>query len=99
MIAERQLTILKLLLENDLMDIIDLYNSVYFRYQNLKTPSKAFARDLFGLKILGALEFDVKPNKKLDIRLQLEWPTRITETEFMNRMKKLPKAKTFPFLR
>jgi len=98
-IAERQLTILKLLLKNDVMYILDLYNSVYFRYQNLKTPNKAFARDLFGLKNLGTIEFDMKPKEKLDIRLLLEWPTTITETEFMERIKKLPKAKTFPFLR
>ncbi len=98
-IAERQLTILKLLLENDVMDIFDLYKSVYFRYQNLKTPNKAYARDLFGLKNLGTIELNVKQNDKIDIRLQLEWPTIITETEFMNRIKKLPKAKTFSFLR
>ncbi len=98
-IADRQITILKLLLENDLMEFNDLYNSVKSRYQNLKTPLKAYARDLMGLNNLGAIKVDVKPKEKLDLRLQLEWPTTITETEFMDRIKKLPKAKTFPFVR
>jgi hypothetical protein len=30
--------------------------------------------------------------------VRLEWPTEVTETEFFEQLKKLPKAKTHSFL-
>jgi hypothetical protein len=33
------------------------------------------------------------------ISIRLDWPTRITETEFFRRMNELPKGKSFRFLR
>ena len=89
-IAERQLKILKLLLETDKQEIRILFRNVVNLYQGLKNPLKAFVRDLNGLYILKAV--NVTDNGLIIIRL--EWPTEITESDFLEQLKKLPQAKT-----
>jgi Fic family protein len=90
-IAERQLKILKLLLETDKQEIRILFRNVVNLYQGLKNPLKAFVRDLNGLYILKAV--NIEPNTGI-ITLRLEWPTEITESDFLEQLKKLPQAKT-----
>jgi len=97
-IADRQLRILGVLLREDAMDLGDLYEQVEIHYKDLSNPSKAFLRDisgLIGLKAIGAEQI----GEQWEINIRLEWPTEITETDFMERIKILPKAKTLSFRR
>jgi len=97
-IAKRQLHILGMLLKEDTMELIDLFRRVEIHYRDLASPFKAFIRDLGALLILKAIDAE-KVGEHLDVSIRLEWPTEITETDFMERIKTLPKAKTLSFLR
>ena len=97
-IAERQLEILRFMLDAEHIKLAELYKKSSLRYSDLKTPDKAFIRDLLGLETLGAIEIVKEPDEILYVKLRLEWPTEITETDFMNRIKALPKAKTRTFV-
>lgn len=65
----------------------------------VKNPGKALIRDLNYLAGLEAIRV-----RKLDdpsgyaLSVDLEWPTRITETEFFRRVKAMPKGKVYGFL-
>jgi Fic family protein len=89
-IAERQLTLLKLLLEHEKLTVIGLVGMTATSYSSLQTPIKAFFRDLNSLIGLGAVLND-SPGS---IKINLDWPREITESVFFERLKKLPKAKT-----
>lgn len=97
-IAERQLAILKVLLDSYPIEIRALYHKVIQKYENLKTPVQAFVRDLNGLEEIRAIEGNRKPNDTWEIKPRLEWPQEITETDFLKRIKSLPKAKSYSFL-
>jgi len=99
LIAKRQLNILKLLLENDKMDLGEMYERLFERYRSLKNPSKAFFRDLNGLINIQAIKPEKTHLDRWEIQLRLEWPTEMTETAFRERIKLFPKAKTYSFLR
>ncbi|MDO9532095.1 MAG: Fic family protein [Deltaproteobacteria bacterium] len=95
-IAERQIEILKLLLdENYTLD--KLYNKVTVIYKSLSNSYKAFIRDINYLIGLGAIDF-TKEDNVYNIFVRLEWATEITESEFFEKNKKLPKSKTHNFL-
>ncbi len=96
-IADRQIAILTLLLEDD-MTLTELVRATHGQYASLKNPLKALNRDINGLIQLQAI--NVRPQEDGGYRLsvRLEWPTEITETEFFRRTKKMPKAKTHGFL-
>ncbi|HEB72298.1 MAG TPA: Fic family protein [Nitrospirae bacterium] len=94
-IAERQLQILKLLLDVEKMTLEKLYEQVAIDYGALKSPGKAFVRDLNNLLNLGAID-TVKG--EFHFCVKLEWATEITETEFFKKVKQFPKAKSHPFL-
>jgi len=96
-IADRQIAILTLLLEND-MTLTELIRATHGQYTSLKNPLKALIRDINGLIQLQAI--NVRPIEDDDHRLsvRLEWPTEITETEFFRRIREMPKAKTHGFL-
>lgn len=96
-IAERQLEILKLLLDEGPMELDQLYNRNAIHYQKLKHPVNAFIRDIFGLREIQSVRIEKISGNQYEISPCLEWPTKITETDFLDRMKSLPKAKTFPF--
>jgi len=96
-IAKRQLDILNLLLEENIMGINAVYERIAIHYKKLKNPFPAFIRDLAGLLGLQAINAYRTPQNQGMIGLRLEWPTEITETEFFARLKALPKAKSFPF--
>ncbi len=98
-IAERQLIILKMLLEKDKLEVMILYEAVKANFANLKNPHKAYFRDLNGLLDLRAIELEVKKEEDLYLLLpRLEWPTEITESDFLKKVKTFPKAKTTKFL-
>ncbi|MDH3889651.1 MAG: Fic family protein [candidate division Zixibacteria bacterium] len=102
-IRERQLAILNLLLKHDEMSIGDLYYiHTKHLYTRLKKQAEAFFRDIDGLISIGAVSIykiaDPSFGTLYRLRLNLDWPTEISDTDFLERMKNLPQAKTYPFL-
>ncbi len=97
-IAKRQLNILNLLLDNDSMELKELYKRILIHYQTLKNQYKAIERDLLSLMEIKAIRAYKTADDKIIIIPYLEWPTEITETDFLNRIKNLPKTKTYKFL-
>ncbi len=89
-LAKRQIHILKMFLEQDRMSVQDLYNRTLIQYASLKKGRDAFIRDLLNLLDIGALAVD---NETRIVAIRLEWPTEITETEFFEKIKRMPKAK------
>ncbi len=96
-IADRQLAILKLLFEADVTTLENLFQRMQPNYQKLKAPLNALQRDVTHPMVLGAVEVE-KVKEIYWIKIRLEWATEITETEFFEKVKKLPTAKTYPFL-
>jgi Fic family protein len=93
-IAERQIAILKLLLEVESMKFADLIRRTEPNYARVANKGKALVRDLSGLVALRAL---TAADSGL-ITINLDWPQEITESEFFETVKRMPKAKTHPFL-
>jgi cell filamentation protein, protein adenylyltransferase len=101
-IVRRQLTLLeKLLNVEGEIEFGDLASSLRGDYGTRKHPLQALIRDIGKLINLGALNFRVekdKKNPKLFVSVKLDWPATITETEFFERLARLPKSKTYAFL-
>jgi len=91
-IAERQLKILELLLESETTFSVIL-DRVGHLYEDLRYPAKTFVRDLRRLIDLGAIAARHEA-KEIYLHARLEWPEEITETEFFERIKRMPRAKT-----
>jgi Fic family protein len=100
-IAERQIEILQFLLDapSD-VSLFELIKRTDKSYQTLGNPLKALFRDLDNLIALGAVieTEDLSSQAKYFYRVNLEWPTKITETEFFKVVSQLPKAKSHRFL-
>lgn len=97
-IAERHIEILKLLLDVESLLLEEVVGRTKFIYGRLKNPYKALIRDLNYLIQLGAISFKKLDNNKYVIFAQLDWPTKVTETDFFAMVKKMPKAKSHGFL-
>jgi len=97
-IAERQIEILKLLLETEWMDYSELWKKAAPMYVKLKASRKAWSSDLNHLLSLKAIKYEKLPNNRYRFAVRLEWPTEITETAFFDSLKTLPKSKTHNFL-
>ncbi len=97
-IAERQIEILKLLLEADKMTLNELVQRTSSHYVSLKNQRKAVIRDLSALIALKAVKIEEGADKRAWLSVRLEWPTEITETKFFEYITNLPKAKTHKFL-
>jgi Fic family protein len=98
-IGERQLQMLERLLDRGAMRLDDLYEATAIHYRNLKNPVRAAVVDALHLESLGAVEISDEEAQGFLVSIRLDWPTRITESEFFERIKTLPRAKTHPFLR
>jgi Fic family protein len=98
-IAGRQIETLKLLLENGFLTLDRISDLTKGQYAELKVPRPVLMRDLNNLIQLGAISAEKDSWGKIGLRVNLEWPTKITETEFFKHLAALPKAKTHPFLR
>ncbi|MBI4082355.1 MAG: Fic family protein [Candidatus Lambdaproteobacteria bacterium] len=98
-IGERQIKILNLLLDSGPMAWDAVWKMTRGEYAQLQFPAEAAVRDLVNLEALGAVKRDHLEGWDFRVEVRLEWPTEITETEFFERLKKLPKGKTYPFLR
>ncbi len=93
--ADRQIQMLKLLLELDSVALHDLIERIALHYATLKSPVKAVHRDLMELMHLKAIAATRHEESGIHFQVRLEWPTEITETEFFKRVKRLPKAGTY----
>ena len=67
-------------------------------YHILSTVSIPFLRDIFGLEDLKTMSIVKLHEDRHSFKLNLNWPEQITETDFMEIVKSLPKAKTYKFL-
>jgi hypothetical protein len=97
-IAERQISILKLLLEIDSLELVDLLRQSLHLYQGLKNPERAHRRDVWELLHLEAVRIKQNERTPVLVEINLDWPSQMTETDFMERIKRLPKARTHTFL-
>jgi Fic family protein len=102
-IGERQIQILKILLEFDELPALDLMMKAKAHYFSLSHWELAIVRDLFSLEELGAIKLShALPNaptiEEDRFSINLDWPQEIDEGEFLRRMKAMPKGKSFKFL-
>ena len=103
-IAHRQLEILKILLDCETIEWRALIGKTRNVYDSLKNPLIALVRDLHQLSHLGAIFIAQKENphdektSTVFIEINLSWPTEISESDFMARIKELPKAKSQSFI-
>lgn len=99
-LALRQCEILNRLLDRDReIELDELYDLLTKQYYGLKMPYKAYLRDLSHLLEVRAIEIRALRSEEADYRTlfataRLDWATEITETEFYQVIKRLPKAKT-----
>jgi len=96
--GKRQIQILNVLLEVETITIRDLWERIGPSYGSLKAKGHAYGRDLAGLINLNAIDL-VPHSSNSTLRIRLEWPTEITETEFFKRLEQQPRGKTMAFLR
>ena len=96
-IAGRQIEILKLLLEREMTES-ELIVATEANYSTLKDLVRAFDRDIGGLVALKAVGYRELYDGEISFFVRLEWPTEITETEFFERIKAMPRARTHRFL-
>jgi hypothetical protein len=99
-IGERQVEILKVLLEAGEVALPTLQRKALVFYRSIQHDAKAFFRDMQQLESLQAIRFDVHgPNlEDRTVSINLDWPQEIDEGEFLRRMKAMPQGKTFKFL-
>jgi Fic family protein len=97
-IKDRQIELLKLLLDVDRMDWYAFIERSMPFYRGLKNPAKAIPRDVQNLLYLAAVRIDKVSDGKWTIAVRLEWPSEITESAFFAKIKELPKGKTYKFL-
>lgn len=97
-IAQRQIGILKILLDGETR-ITDVYGKLSDTYEQMKAPVPAFIRDVSALIHLGAVTAtSTERSRPVLLTVNLDWPQQITETDFMRRVKDLPKAKDHEFM-
>ncbi len=95
-IAQRQMAIMNLLLDEEILCLDEIFTRVESYYVSLRVPMKALLRDLSGLHMLGTINVKVKGGD-VYIEPRLEWPTRVNDTEFFKIARKLPKIKNLIF--
>jgi hypothetical protein len=96
-IKDRQIAILKLLLEVHELELDELVERTTATYGNLMSADKAVVRDLNELIALGAIDIR-REGGAVRVAVNLDWPQQITEGDFMERIKQLPRSKMHPFL-
>jgi Fic family protein len=102
-IGERQIELLKILLEFDELTAYDLTLKAKAHYISLDHAEKAIARDIFSLVGLGAVyvmpavPFSATLAGKDLLSINLTWPQEIDENEFLRRMREIPRGRTHKF--
>ena len=99
-IGERQVQILKLLLETDSWQLLPLYRAVELHYGGIKNGLSAYLRDIFQLEDMESIAVLWNSGKFGDqeVLINLDWPQQIDESEFLRHTKSMPKGKSFKFL-
>ncbi|MGA2205201.1 MAG: Fic family protein [Terracidiphilus sp.] len=99
-IGERQIEILKILLEEETISESNLFDRTKPLYSSIKGATEAYVRDIVQLRDIRAIHVAAVPGKPVEatIAINLDWPQEIDEGEFLQRMKTMPKGKTFKFL-
>jgi len=97
-IAKRHIAILNMLLERGEMVLPDAMRLLEPIYQPLKAGAKAKFRDMVHLLDLDAIRLRRSEGNPATVYVNLDWPTQITETGFLEKVKKMPKAKSYSFL-
>ena len=97
-IAERQMAILKVLLDEERIEWVRLIERLRQDYSGLKNPVRALVRDVNYLQGLKALAVTKDEDERYWLNVRLEWPTEITESTFFSMVRKMPTAKTHSFL-
>lgn len=97
-LSGRHVQLLTLLLDEEEMSLAAITERTRPFY-DVSNPYKAMIRDLNYLIGLQAVTAQRLPeNQGFLLRINLDWPTKITETEFFRQMKELPKGKVYGFL-
>lgn len=96
-LAKRQLEILKLLLRSGL-PLEELLRLARPYYSRLKNTDLAIIRDLNGLVQIGAISARKSGDHPFWVEVNLDWPSQIEESDFLERMKNMPRSKTSKFL-
>jgi Fic family protein len=97
-IAERQIEILKILLDRDQIVLSELVKQTSSMYARLQNPQKALFRDINSLIGLNAITPSQMESGRWTFTINLDWPEQITATDFMESVKMLPKGKMHSFL-
>lgn len=95
-IAERQMSMLNFLLEKDTVKPQEFLNAMEPNYRRLKKSFEAFLRDVQKLEDLEAINIDEKFTK---VSINLSWAEKMSEEEFEEKLRLLPQAKSYGFLR
>lgn len=99
-IGKRQLAILEILLDVEQMDWNELFQKSISTYSDITNSRGAIQRDIGGLLALEAIWLRAVPgqDRQWTVGVRLDWPARITEGEFFDKVKKMPTAKAYAFL-
>jgi Fic family protein len=99
-IGERQVEILKILLDEEIVTEYNLFTRTRPLYSSIKDDSNAYVRDIVQLKNIRAIHVTGVLEKPAEatVAINLDWPQEIDEGEFLQQMKAMPKGKTFKFL-
>lgn len=98
-IKNRQIEILKALLEVEFIDWHELTQKMRPLYADVTNFGRTIIRDVNGLNQLGAINVNKVAENKWEISIRPQWPQEITESAFFEKVNKLPKGKTYGFLR
>jgi hypothetical protein len=97
-LAKRQMKMLQYLLEVSPVPFGEFSDKTMFLYAKLARGANAFSRDFMALMQLGAVQAYQREDKQWMVKVRLEWPTEITETEAFCKMKALPHVKSLSFM-
>lgn len=100
-LGQRQIVVSEYLLKHGRTEFETLFSALEATYKTVANPRKAIVRDINQLQQLLALRVLRDPDPQLRrffIEARLDWPSRITESEFFEKVKQMPKAKADSFL-
>lgn len=97
-IGKRQLELAEYLLRHGPTEFELLCKQLETTYSGVSNPRKAIVRDINHLQGLKALRVSRYKDTQYQIEAMLDWPTKVTESEFFEAVRKLSRAKTTSFL-
>jgi Fic family protein len=92
-IAKRQVEVLKIMLDSEEMTLDELQTTTDSFYKGLNNPRRALIRDVNELLRLGTISAHRLEDGSYMLAIKLDWPTKMTETAFFEKIKTLPTAK------